>query len=465
MVALLVTAYAGATRPSEALAAGCLAGPAQAGGLSRRLMRLIDEVFGGRWCWWLTTTRISAPTSGTCCTTRLPGLHRPRWARRSSGYGVDPGRPARPAAPRRGRQRGVPAGPAGEPSGAGRADHRIPGRDGAYGRAAPGRRSRRGVLQAVRHPRGCWRTLGQLADGVGKRTARIGRKVSRTMPGRPPEYPDRRGRPRHAGESARHPRAGLTIASMRRRRSPRRSTGRTGRGTWRSCWTASSPTGRRPTCCRDSGSWPPTSAVIVVTGHADVDGAIEALRQGAVDYLLKPIDPDELRARLGRIAEHRRLEEAHRESERFARSVLDSLDAHIAVLDDSGTILAVNQAWRDFAAANGAAERTSPRGPTTSRPAPGPRVRTRRRLGHLLPGFMMCSPAGGRSFELEYPCHAPDRRRWFLGRVTPFQGDGSCRVVVAHMDITERRLAEEALRRPRSDSACWCRTRRTSSPR
>ena len=69
----------------------------------------------------------------------------------------------------------------------------------------------------------------------------------------------------------------------------------------------------------------PTSAVIVVTGHADVDGAIEALRQGAIDYLLKPIDPDELRARLGRIAEHRRLEEAHRESERFARSVLDSL--------------------------------------------------------------------------------------------------------------------------------------------
>ena len=63
----------------------------------------------------------------------------------------------------------------------------------------------------------------------------------------------------------------------------------------------------------------PTSAVIVVTGHADVDGAIEAIRHGAIDYLLKPIDPDELRARLGRIADHRRLEEERRESERFAR--------------------------------------------------------------------------------------------------------------------------------------------------
>src|SRR3954469_7565183 len=50
----------------------------------------------------------------------------------------------------------------------------------------------------------------------------------------------------------------------------------------------------------------PDAAVIVVTGYADLQGAISALRQGATDYILKPIDPDELRARLGRVAEHRR---------------------------------------------------------------------------------------------------------------------------------------------------------------
>ncbi len=97
----------------------------------------------------------------------------------------------------------------------------------------------------------------------------------------------------------------------------------------------------------------PNSAVIVVTAHDDVAGAIEALRQGAIDYLLKPINPDELRARLGRVAEHRRLEEQQRESDRFARSVLDSLSANVAVLDDSGGIVAVNRAWRNFAVANG----------------------------------------------------------------------------------------------------------------
>jgi signal transduction histidine kinase len=52
----------------------------------------------------------------------------------------------------------------------------------------------------------------------------------------------------------------------------------------------------------------PQAAVLVVTGYADVHGAVAAIRQGAADYLLKPIDSEVLRARLGRIAEHRRAE-------------------------------------------------------------------------------------------------------------------------------------------------------------
>jgi signal transduction histidine kinase len=59
----------------------------------------------------------------------------------------------------------------------------------------------------------------------------------------------------------------------------------------------------------------PAVPIIIVTGFADVDGAIAALRQGALDYLLKPIDPDLLRARLARIAEIRRDKEALKQAQ------------------------------------------------------------------------------------------------------------------------------------------------------
>jgi signal transduction histidine kinase len=51
----------------------------------------------------------------------------------------------------------------------------------------------------------------------------------------------------------------------------------------------------------------PDAAVIVVTGYSDLQGAIAALRQGASDYLLKPLNLDLLRASLARVAERRQL--------------------------------------------------------------------------------------------------------------------------------------------------------------
>jgi DNA-binding NtrC family response regulator len=47
--------------------------------------------------------------------------------------------------------------------------------------------------------------------------------------------------------------------------------------------------------------------VIVVTGHASVDTAVAALRRGAVDYLVKPVDRARLKACLGNVARTRAL--------------------------------------------------------------------------------------------------------------------------------------------------------------
>ncbi|MGZ9129876.1 MAG: response regulator, partial [Candidatus Binatia bacterium] len=38
----------------------------------------------------------------------------------------------------------------------------------------------------------------------------------------------------------------------------------------------------------------PFAAIIIVTGYADVEGAIAAVRSGATDYILKPVNADAL---------------------------------------------------------------------------------------------------------------------------------------------------------------------------
>jgi two-component system response regulator HydG len=60
----------------------------------------------------------------------------------------------------------------------------------------------------------------------------------------------------------------------------------------------------------------PDAEVILITGHGDVKTAVEALKQGAADYLTKPVDLAELRAIVGRAAERLQLVQANRDLKR-----------------------------------------------------------------------------------------------------------------------------------------------------
>jgi signal transduction histidine kinase len=62
----------------------------------------------------------------------------------------------------------------------------------------------------------------------------------------------------------------------------------------------------------------PEAAVMIVTGYADLNNVVTALRQGAADYILKPINADALRASLARVAERRRHLAQLREAQEIA---------------------------------------------------------------------------------------------------------------------------------------------------
>ncbi len=143
------------------------------------------------------------------------------------------------------------------------------------------------------------------------------------------------------------------------------------------------------------------------------------------------------------------LHEEEYRSERLDSSVLDGLSAHVVVLDGSGTIVAVNEAWRTFARSNGADLGRVCEGADyleACDSAAGPNSE-----GAAAFAAGVREVLGGRKehFEIEYPCHSPTERRWFVGRARRLPGAGSPRAVVAHEDVTDRRRHEEERARRR----------------
>ncbi len=78
----------------------------------------------------------------------------------------------------------------------------------------------------------------------------------------------------------------------------------------------------------------PKTAVIMITAFATVETAVQALKQGAFDYVTKPIDPDELSHLVRRAIEQRRLEEENL----HLRETIDELVAVDTIVGGSPAI-------------------------------------------------------------------------------------------------------------------------------
>lgn len=128
------------------------------------------------------------------------------------------------------------------------------------------------------------------------------------------------------------------------------------------------------------------------------------------------------------------------------RATLDSLSAHIAIVDSSGKILLTNEAWRGFARANGADPSEVSEGTNYLEVCDSAAEAGLEEARTFAEGLRSVLDGRSSGFALEYPCHSPTKRRWFVARASRFLaatvGEGA---VVAHEDVTERKLAEEAL--------------------
>jgi two-component system, NtrC family, response regulator AlgB len=70
----------------------------------------------------------------------------------------------------------------------------------------------------------------------------------------------------------------------------------------------------------------PAAAVVIITAYASIETAVEAIRQGAFDYLPKPCTPDQIRQLLDRIMRTQRLENRVLELEARLQSEAPEID-------------------------------------------------------------------------------------------------------------------------------------------
>ncbi|MGK5056433.1 PAS domain-containing sensor histidine kinase [Janthinobacterium sp. LB2P49] len=139
------------------------------------------------------------------------------------------------------------------------------------------------------------------------------------------------------------------------------------------------------------------------------------------------------------VHQRERAQEALRDAERFFHATIDSLTDRVLVLDQSGSVLHANQACLAFVGQMPRALQyldfceTDPR--------------WQRSAGRELAAGIRSVIAGSAdTFALEYEFATRAGPRWSQARISRFLGEGPLRVVVAHTDITERKLMDGALR-------------------
>ncbi|MDB5389870.1 MAG: todS 2 [Planctomycetaceae bacterium] len=177
----------------------------------------------------------------------------------------------------------------------------------------------------------------------------------------------------------------------------------------------------------------PFADIIVVTGHADVESAILALRRGASDYIIKPINPEVLRASLIRTAKQIDLRRAKERSEANFRELIEAVDFMVVILCQRHNIIYANR----FAAELIGYSNAELLGKSISAFLDHePRSRVERQLERL--------HNGERAIEQEIPirCRNGDERwiLWNVRMLIDFE-DSTTLLSVGH-DVTERRRLE-----------------------
>ncbi len=148
------------------------------------------------------------------------------------------------------------------------------------------------------------------------------------------------------------------------------------------------------------------------------------------------------------VTAHHQVQEEIRRAWEFLRASIDSFVSQVAILDEAGRLVMVNRAWRDLGLSSGLSEAQVDEmlGRDYVEVCRAMKGRESPEARRIAEGIAAVLAGRERLFAMEYACHASPTPRWVLCRVSRFLHQDRAWATVAYVDITERRLAEEALR-------------------
>ena len=129
----------------------------------------------------------------------------------------------------------------------------------------------------------------------------------------------------------------------------------------------------------------------------------------------------------------------------FLQSTLDAFPANTIVLENDGSIILVNEPWKHFADENSGLSPVHYLGDNYLSVCDASAGLMSEEAALAAAGIRSVIEGTQDNFYLEYPCHSPVEKRWFGMHVSPFFETVPRRVVVAHINVTERKRVEEAL--------------------
>ncbi|MFZ2276944.1 MAG: PAS domain S-box protein [Prosthecobacter sp.] len=131
----------------------------------------------------------------------------------------------------------------------------------------------------------------------------------------------------------------------------------------------------------------------------------------------------------------------------FAESTLEAIPASIVVLDAHGRIISANKSWTAFVQEKGGAINAGAIGSNYLELCDSAAAEGVEESARFAAGIRDVMSGESAHFSMEYACHSPTQQRWFVVYVTPFSGNGPHSVVIAHVDVSERKRAEQVIRR------------------